>query len=231
MKNIFAPLAPLKKIRPSRKVLLVGGYVLVIALLLSAAVWRGYLPHPRSLFAGKEPEVPPVQQPVETEPLTPPALEGEGALEGEVPAAGDETTPALTLPAVPMAWPLEGTMLAEHHEVYRIGNTLRAHVGVDIRAEANTEVKAAWPGAVDRVTEDPRLGWLLEIRHGGDYITQYANLLEEPYVEVGDEVKQGQAVGKVGGSAALDAVEGTHLHFAIYREGEALDPVQVISPR
>ena len=50
-------------------------------------------------------------------------------------------------------------------------------------------------------------------------------------MEVGDEVQQGQALGKVGGSAALDAVEGTHLHFAIYRQGEALDPVQVISPR
>lgn len=44
MKNIFAPLAPLKKIRPSRKLLLVGGYLLVITLLLAAAVWRGYLP-------------------------------------------------------------------------------------------------------------------------------------------------------------------------------------------
>ena len=53
MKNIFAPLAPLKKIRPSRKLLLVGGYLLVITLLLAAAVWRGYLPNPLTLFAGQ----------------------------------------------------------------------------------------------------------------------------------------------------------------------------------
>ncbi|MGI6658794.1 MAG: peptidoglycan DD-metalloendopeptidase family protein [Dethiobacteraceae bacterium] len=228
MKNIFAPLAPLKKIRPSRKLLLVGGYLLVITLLLAAAVWRGYLPNPLTLFAGQE-AVPPQEQPVEAETQAPPAVEGETA--GENPPAGEDSTPVLTLPQTPMVWPLEGTILAGHHEVYRIGNTLRAHVGVDIEAAAESEVKAAWPGVVERVTEDARLGWLLEIRHGGDYLTQYANLLEEPYVEVGDEVQQGQALGKVGGSAALDAVEGTHLHFAIYRQGEALDPVQVISPR
>ncbi|MCR3923579.1 MAG: M23 family metallopeptidase, partial [Firmicutes bacterium] len=219
--------------RPSRKTLLVGGYLLVVTLLLSAAVWRGYLPNPFTILAGsgKETVVPQIEEPIDTEIEVPPVLDAEEVVEGEMPVVDERITPVLTLPKVPMVWPLEGSVLAGHHEVYRIGNTLRAHVGIDIKANADADVKAAWPGIVDRVTEDPRLGWLLEVRHGGGYVTQYANLLEEPYVAVGDEVKMGDTLAKVGESAKLDASEGIHLHFAIYREGEALDPVHVISPQ
>jgi murein DD-endopeptidase MepM/ murein hydrolase activator NlpD len=137
----------------------------------------------------------------------------------------------LATPSEAMRWPLEGQIVFGHHEVYRIGNQLRAHVGVDIEAAAGSEVRASWPGIVETVTRDNRLGWLLEIRHGGGYLTQYANLLEEPYVAVGDEIKAGDLVGKVGDSATLDASSGTFLHFAVYKDNIAIDPVQAISPR
>ncbi|MDW7651937.1 MAG: M23 family metallopeptidase [Bacillota bacterium] len=229
MKKVLATLSPLRKIRPSRKFLLFGGYILVITAMIVAVTWQG---------APTDPVETPPPAAVETETedeavLTRPdppfnALDEEDVSEEIIP---EDPLPVLAVPDTPMVWPLEGQLLIGHHEVYRIGNQLRAHAGVDIEAPEGAEVTAAWPGIVEHVTHDMRLGWLVEIRHGGGYLTQYANLLEEPYFSLGDEVEAGQIIGKVGQSAKLDANTGPFLHFAIYLENQAIDPVSEISPR
>lgn len=228
MRKMLNSLAPLKKVRPGKKALLLGGYLLVVAVLIAVVTWRGLSPLPADIAPAEEGET----AAGETMPVRPQipfdALDETEVIEGTLP---EEALPALALPTEPMRWPVEGSILTGHHEVYRIGNTLRANVGVDIESPEGTEVKAAWPGMVDRVTYDARYGWLLEIRHGGGYVTQYANLLEEPFVAVGDEVKTGDTLGQVGQSAKLAAQEGAFLRFAIYRDGQALDPVAVVSSR
>ncbi|NLM51730.1 MAG: M23 family metallopeptidase [Firmicutes bacterium] len=223
MKKIFAPLAPLKKIRLSRKFWPVLGYILVVALVAAAAFWQIWLKEP----AGTLSSVNEFAAGADTDDTVPePAAKEEQEASAE---AADESTAVLSLPTEPMIWPVDGSIAAGHHDVYRLGSMLRAHVGVDILAEAGTGVKAAWPGIVEKVAEDPRLGWLVEIRHGGDYLTQYACLAEEPNLTVGDQVAQGEVIGFVGESSMLDATVGSHLHFAIYRQGQALDPLKVIS--
>jgi murein DD-endopeptidase MepM/ murein hydrolase activator NlpD len=231
MRKVITSLAPLKKIRPSKKVLLVAGYLLVVCLMIVAVTWRGISADPVEI-APNQPGT--IDAGTEDQPVTRPdppynALDEEDVVEGVLPE--ENTQPALAAPDSPMRWPLEGQVLFGHHQMYRIGNQLRAHVGVDLEAPAKMEVRAAWPGVVERVTKDTHLGWLLEIRHGGGYLTQYANLLEEPFVAVGDEVQSGHLLGQVGESAVIDATEGTYLHFAVYHDNIAVDPVTVISPR
>lgn len=228
MKKVFTSLSPLRKVRPSRKILLVGGYLLVVALMIVAVTWRGVSTEPMQILPPANIDTNPAADEVVTRPDPPfNAVDEPNVIDGVLP---EGTTPVLAMPTTPMQWPLEGQILTEHHEVYRLGNQLRAHVGLDIEAKEGTEVKAAWPGIVERVTLDPRLGWLLEVRHGGDHLTQYANLQEEPFFSLGDEVIAGQVIGKVGQSAKLDAPEGVFLHFAVYKDGEALDPMTIISP-
>lgn len=231
MKKVLTSLVPFKKIRPSKKAMLLTGYLLVVALLIAAVTWRGLSVEPVEI-APLEPGA--VEAGTEEQPAVKPeppfnALDEEDVVEGVLPQ--EDALPVLAQPQEPMQWPLEGQILFGHHEVYRIGNQLRANVGVDIEAEAGSEVWAAWPGIVEQVTLDARYGWLLEIRHGGGYLTQYANLHEEPYVSVGDEVKGGDLVGIVGESAKLAASQGAFLHFAVFKDGQALDPVEVLSSR
>jgi len=230
MKKMFAPLVPLKRARPLRKYILAVLWFAAVVMVLTLAVWRGLLPNPLQYLPGAAVVSPEVEESAkkdaETAPLSPE--------DADIPAAENieenEITEGLSLPDAPMIWPLEGTVLAGHHAVYRIGNVLRAHTGIDIEADSGAEVRAAWPGLVEKVDKDPRLGWVVEIRHGGDYLTQYGNL-EEPALAVGDAIEQGDVIGRVGASAKLDAATGNFLHFAIYRGAEPLDPVQVISPR
>ena len=83
---------------------------------------------------------------------------------------------------------------------------------------------AASAGTVLSVTDDPMMGTTVVIGHSGGYETTYANLQTEPLVEEGETVSAGQAIGAVGTTAAAESAQGAHLHFAVTREGEAVDP-------
>lgn len=52
----------------------------------------------------------------------------------------------------------------------------------------------------------------------------YSNLLTSEFVVEGEEVKQGQTIGTVGNTAAFEIAEDAHLHFEIWKDGEAVDP-------
>lgn len=99
----------------------------------------------------------------------------------------------------------------------------RTHDGVDIAAQAGTTVLAACAGTVAEVTEDPLLGTTVSLEHDGGYRTTYASLQTRPNVEAGDTVSAGQIIGAVGSTAAAEG-GAPHLHFAVTRDGKAVDP-------
>jgi len=100
----------------------------------------------------------------------------------------------------------------------------RTHDGIDIRAEAGTPVVAAAAGTVIAVGEDGRLGVTVQIEHSGGYVTTYASLHPETLVEEGQTVAAGEVIGAVGNTSLSEAGLGAHLHFAVSRNGENIDP-------
>ena len=104
----------------------------------------------------------------------------------------------------------------------------RTHDGVDIAAEAGTEVKAAAAGTVYSVYTDDQMGTTVVIRHTGGYSTTYTSLAEDPAVAAGDEVELGQTIGAVWQSALLESAIGDHLHFAVSKDGENVDPMEFL---
>lgn len=104
----------------------------------------------------------------------------------------------------------------------------RVHNGVDIAAEAGTQVTAAADGTVYTVYEDESMGMTVVIRHDGGYTTKYSSLAEEVSVEPGDTVTVGQAIGCVGNSALLESAIGDHLHFSVSCDGQAIDPAEFL---
>lgn len=106
-------------------------------------------------------------------------------------------------------------------------NTLEewtTHLGIDIKAPKTTIVVAAEKGTVESIKNDPRFGLTVIIKHAGGFKSIYSNLLTSEFVKEGEEVEKGQTIGTVGESASFEVAEDAHLHFELYKDGEALNP-------
>ena len=98
------------------------------------------------------------------------------------------------------------------------------HMGIDIKAEKTTVVKAAERGTVKSIKNDPRYGLTVVIDHGDGYQTIYANLLTSEFVVEGENVEKGQSIGTVGNTAVFEVADEPHLHFEILKESIPQDP-------
>lgn len=104
----------------------------------------------------------------------------------------------------------------------------RVHDGIDIGAQADTPVKAAAAGVVEKVYKDDKMGNTVMIKHSGDYETVYESLGENVKVKQGQVVKQGDVIGTVGQSASFEILDGNHVHFGVLKNGKITDPHQFI---
>lgn len=100
----------------------------------------------------------------------------------------------------------------------------RTHDGVDIAAASGATVLAACNGCVLAVEDDALMGTTIILEHDGGYQTTYANLQSNPPVVAGDFVSAGQIIGAVGSSAAAESAQDPHLHFAVTKDGKAVNP-------
>ena len=78
------------------------------------------------------------------------------------------------------------------------------HLGIDIKAEKTSVVRASEKGKIESIKNDPRYGLTVVIEHQDGFKTVYSNLLTTEFVAVGDEVEKGQTIGTVGQSASFE---------------------------
>jgi len=102
---------------------------------------------------------------------------------------------------------------------------------MDLQAALGSEVLAVSDGAVSAVYTDPMLGAVVEIDHGDGLVSVYANLDPAAEVAVGRTVRAGERIALVGASALGESGEGSHLHFAMRRNGESVDPEEILPER
>lgn len=182
----------------------------------------------------------PVSQPVEMPEVRLPTVETLEPAPVPVPPKETKELPEVEVDYTPVAAeaprlvvaPLRGDVLtAFSMEELVYSPTLgdwRTHNGVDIAAQQGTTVLAASAGAVLSVTDDPLMGTTVVLEHDNGYQTTYANLQAKPNVEAGDPVSAGQIIGAVGTTAAAESGQ-PHLHFAVTKDGKAVDPNEYLS--
>ena len=128
--------------------------------------------------------------------------------------------------------PVSGQTIAEYSmDALSYNQTTRdwrVHDGMDIAAQAGTQVCAAAAGTVYTVYEDETMGMTVVIRHEGDYTTKYASLAQEVSVKAGDTVTAGQVIGTVGNTALLESGIGEHVHFSVSCGGVLVDPADFL---
>ncbi len=100
---------------------------------------------------------------------------------------------------------------------------VKMHTGIDIGGSSGNSIVAANKGTVIMAQYDRSGGYgrMVVIDHGGGITTLYAHA-SKLLVGVGDEVKAGQTIAKVG-STGLST--GPHLHFEVRKDGEPKNPL------
>ncbi|PHI21588.1 hypothetical protein CEQ90_01885 [Lewinellaceae bacterium SD302] len=100
----------------------------------------------------------------------------------------------------------------------------RKHEGVDIFAERGTDLLASAGGTITRVKEGGLGGKVVWMRTEENSLSLYYAHLSEQLVNVGDRVRAGDVIGKVGNTGNARTTP-PHLHFGIYPAGRgAVDP-------
>ena len=95
---------------------------------------------------------------------------------------------------------------------------------MDIACLEGTAVKCVLGGTVEKVYVDDQLGTTVIVKHSSDRKTLYANLSETVPVRAGDKVNAGTVLGTVGHTALSECGQESHLHFAFFVKGKAVDP-------
>ncbi|MBU3621815.1 M23 family metallopeptidase [Polynucleobacter sp. CS-Odin-A6] len=106
-----------------------------------------------------------------------------------------------------------------------ITNNPAFHPGIDFNAKPGTPVLAAGSGTVIKAKRDPELGNVIEIKHTEGFTSLYAHC-QKLLVEQGDTVSRGQLIAEVGNTGRST---GPHLHFSVYRNGNLLNPMDVLA--
>ncbi len=99
------------------------------------------------------------------------------------------------------------------------------HNGVDFAGQLGSDVVAVASGVVTWSDGRNGYGLMVEISHGGGYVTRYAHN-DKNRVAVGDVVKKGQVIASMGSSGRST---GPHVHFEVYRNGKPENPATYIA--
>jgi len=106
----------------------------------------------------------------------------------------------------------------------------RSHEGIDIAAKFRTPALAGADGYVSRVNENALGGKVVFISDANTGYSLYYAHLDSQMVRSGQRVKAGDVVGLVGKTGnAINTVP--HLHFGIYTNGGAIDPLAFVDNR
>ena len=137
-------------------------------------------------------------------------------------------------------WPARGvvtqefgpsSLILEPSATYKGVSYPHFHDGIDIAASLGTPVLAAARGRVAFVGHLSDGAMVVIVAHEGGLVTLYGHLDDaslRPTVRVGDLVEPGDALGAMG---MTGLTTGSHLHFAVRRGSEPIDPRSFLPQR
>ena len=124
------------------------------------------------------------------------------------------------------AAPVDGTLSSPFgYREHPVEGEGRFHYGVDLAADAGTEIRCFAGGTVKAVGESSSYGKYCIVDHPGGYSTLYAHC-SAITTSSGAEVKEGEKIAEVGETGIAT---GPHLHFELQQDGVYLNPIYYVS--
>jgi len=145
-------------------------------------------------------------------------------------AAQAEPTPAPAAPAILLRPPVEPACVSSPFGPRVLPGLPKAgtfHNGIDLPAPAGGAVRAAAAGTIATIHRQGPGGMEVFVHHADGLDTLYAHLgILTPAIATGKRsIAAGEKIGVVGRSGVT---YGTHLFFAVFRNGHAVDPQQFL---
>ena len=108
------------------------------------------------------------------------------------------------------------------HRVHPVSGRVRPHRGVDLAMPEGTPIHAAADGIARTGVQERGAGNYIAVDHDGNAGTRYMHL-SRVAVQDGQAVQRGDVIGYSGDTGGGT---GPHLHFEVWRNGEAVDPMR-----
>ncbi len=119
-----------------------------------------------------------------------------------------------------LPWPVPGAVSEPFGTITNpVYGTQTPNPGVFIETSPQAEVRAIFEGEIVNIDAMPDLGTIILVRHG-TYLTLYGNF-SMLYAGEGDYVQAGQVIGRAG---TENEPRGAGLFFALFKDGQAVDP-------
>ncbi len=115
--------------------------------------------------------------------------------------------------------------------IIQVDNTFFLNSGVNYTIDKETDfnVLASLTGKVTEVRQDSLHGYIVEVEHLYGIKTVYKSL-DTVTVVIGDEIEQGDIIGKAG-SNSFDSESGIHVHFEVLNGTTKLNPNELIGTK
>lgn len=130
-----------------------------------------------------------------------------------------------------LLWPVSGDVILK----FSMGNTVyfqtlaqyKCNPAVIIASEEGTNVKEAAGGTVTKVTHSDELGNIVTVDIGSGYTLTYGQL-KDISVKEGQEIKEGDIIGKVAKPTKYYSKEGSNLYLQVMEKDNPVDPLLLL---
>lgn len=106
------------------------------------------------------------------------------------------------------------------------GGASKDHEGIDIAKRAGADITSPFAGVVKSSGYKKGYGNVIDIDHGGGFVTRYAHLSDEmmSQMQTGKQIAAGEVIGKMGNTGtSVGKNGGYHLHLEAIKNGKKYD--------
>jgi murein DD-endopeptidase MepM/ murein hydrolase activator NlpD len=103
------------------------------------------------------------------------------------------------------------------------------HKAIDFAAEEGTVVSCVYDGVVESIEISKVNGTTVTVDHGNGLKSVYNSIEAVESLQEGATVLKGDALGTVSTNNKTEHLDGAHLHFEVWENGEKIDPTKYLT--
>lgn len=130
-----------------------------------------------------------------------------------------------------LLWPVDGDILIEYSAdkvvFFPTLSQFKTNPALIIESQVGESVKASADGVVKSIENNSETGTTITVAIGDGFKVTYGQL-KDVKVSKGDEISEGQVIGKIAKPTKYYSVEGANLYYQVTQKGETVNPLVLL---